>query len=191
MDAGVFVQSKVRLGLWIIVPLLLIAGLQVGVRTYARHAEDRLRESRDLMNVMPEMEVKLASARSVIGRFGVEAEGAVEASELVRRRVTMAGQQSGLVINSLSVEKESQPLAGRPISLAAARAAASLPAGAESVRVSVSGVGPLAAMIRFLDQLQGPESLATIESASVRTMDLVTEPMYAADLVMRYCVVGL
>lgn len=185
MDVGIFMRSKLQLGLWIAVPLVLIALLQIAVSAYTRNTEAVLKESGELLEVMPEMEARLASAQSVIGRFAMLSQGEMESSEVIRKRVADAGQSSRFNINSLSVTRNAAPdtAAG-----ATSKPGAALAVG--TVSASVSGDGGLRALINFLNAVQGGEHLVVIESATVRSSRLVADALYSADFVLKYYVLG-
>jgi hypothetical protein len=141
-----------------------------------------------LMKSMPETDARLKAAREIVRRFAVAPQESTEATEVVRKRIAHAAQECGFVVNSLSVERKDPrvaPGAGSPSS-----AVAAFPAG-DTVLVSVGGEGPLSSLIRFLNQVQGPACLVTVESAAVRTMNMVTEPMYTGDFTLRYYLVTL
>jgi hypothetical protein len=188
MDIGSFYGSKGKLAAWIATPLVLILILQLGVRTYAGSTERRLRESREMMRTMPQIERRVAESREMIARFAVGSDGGADATEVIRRRVTQAGHLCGFLINSLSVEREGATGAdaGRPTPVDPLQVA-----GLPSVIVGIRGGGSLPSLIRFLNSVQGAETLVVVNSAEIRSTALVSEPVYEADLVLRYYLVDL
>lgn len=173
MDAGLFLRSKLRLGLWIGVPLALVILLLSSVSTYTRRIESLRKETTSLTGILPEMEARLGSAQALISRFALPSKGGTDVSEIVRRRVTEAAGASRFSIDSLSVTRSAPDASAARI-----------------VTASVAGGGGLEELISFLNQAQGGEHLVVVESAVVRASPLIADTMYSADLVLSYYVLG-
>jgi hypothetical protein len=185
MDLGVFTRSRLRFGAWIATPIVLIAGLAVSLRGYAGYVDQAFGQRRDVMRLLPQMESRLRAAQAVASRFAVAVHSGSDPADVVQTRLSRMAQQSGFVVNSLVVQRGDarQSPAGKARPGAAAKA--------PYLTVTVSGEATLAGVIRFLSEVQHPDALVVVESASVKTIGLVTEPLYSGDFVFRHYVLTM
>ena len=203
MDLGLFKRSRTAFWLWIAVPIVTVAVVFSALEVHVRRVEEDLAYRRSTMKALPEIEKRVRDAGEMVRRFSAAPEGKADAPEWVRRRINRFAEQSGLTINSLSIES------GQAVIPAASSAAASKPAavrdrgpaGASPVAadglkvpyldVAVGGDGKLFSIVRFLADVQSPESLIAVKSASLRMARGGSDPAYGGEFVLRCYLVSM
>jgi hypothetical protein len=162
MDVGVFTRSRATLAAWVAGPVLLISALHYTLHVYSRYVDEALERRNTFVKLLPQMAARLQVAHDILDGFGTEAVGESQALDFLGGRVNGAARRHGFMINSLRIEKLAE------------RAADDTPV----YQVQVSGEGVLLAVIKFLNEFQGPQSLVNVEAAEIRTARFDAPPVY-------------
>jgi hypothetical protein len=155
MDAGRFEQSRRRFWVWMATPVVLIALAGFTSRLYLQHTRRVLAERLALLAAAGPLEERLRSLDALLKNVVAESGRGAETADETTRRINQAATQSGFVIRSLNVEKET----------AAAE-------GFAAQRIAVQGQGSLAATIRWLAELQRPGLLLRVETIKLTALSL-------------------
>jgi len=195
MDLGLFRRTRVQFAAWLAGPIVVIAASYYALHAYCEHVERTLTDRRTLTEVVPEMQIQLKAAKETLRHFETTPASRNDATELVRARISRHAQEAGLVINSLSVMQPDELFAKKPELARNRKAGAAKPAGIEDrtpfLAVSVTGEGTLPAVLRFMDQAMGPQSLVVPETAVLETTHNEAEPQYTAEFLLRCYLVSL
>jgi hypothetical protein len=180
VDLGLFARRRVEFWAWVFGPAALIVALQCFLEVYARQTASRLEERKALVQVVPQMQARQNAARDLLRRFAGQPAAKKEPVEDLRRKLNQSAQQSGFVINQLSVEKGEGKSGGN-----SAAPVQGQTTKAQTLTVKLSGEGTLTTLIRFLDALERPENLTVMALSSIREMRGGEEPVYQADFSFR------
>ena len=98
MDLGRFMRSRLQLGLWLGVPVLLILAATIPSLLVLHNAREGLRKRQVLMEATPALEVRLRKASDLLTRVTPPAAQIGSATETATRRLDQAAQLSGLTL---------------------------------------------------------------------------------------------
>lgn len=170
MDPGIFLRSRVTVAAWIATPLLLIVIAHHGTRLYCQAVEVRLVQDRAMMEILPDLMNGQHRARAALDRFSSGSNEPVAIDDL-GLLVKEASDNSSFQLESDQVSEEAQNPDTKD----------------GSWSVQVAGKGTLLSMMRFLETLQQPKHLVTVETASVRLLTgLGHEQTYRGRFVLYY-----
>lgn len=170
MDPASFLRSRTVLAVWVAVPLILILCVYQGTNLYCRRVEVHLAQDRAMMEILPDLMTGLNRARETLGKFAI-GDSAPAGSENVDLFLSEAPANHGFQLGSVQVSEN------------AARKGDQSP----YTSVNLEGRGTLLSMMRFLEILQQPNYLVTVESANVRLLaEGQEEPLYAGQFVLHY-----
>lgn len=172
MDLGVFRRNRMIFLAWILCPLLLITAVHVATVVYRGRAGQAMEDRKQALALVPGLQQRLRVADETLDGFVVEMKEGQGAAEYVGDLVSRAAQESGFVVNALTVD--SDRVRERPSGVA--------------VDVTIKGESPYRAVLRFVNELQRPEHLVTLRDASFSATRVVPELQYSATLTCRFYV---
>jgi hypothetical protein len=180
MDLGLFRRSKTAFWAWVILPGALVAVVLYVVHVYCSYVDEVLQRRLAFDKLLPDLTHRVAMARDVMAGCSLMPKGESLAAEALSAKLNDAAQRCGFVINSVRVDKV-EPEGKTKLSLLKkpAKTVTALPA----LQVTVQGEGLLAAIVKLVAEVQGPQTLVTVESAKVRAKRLIPEPMYEGEFV--------
>lgn len=170
MDSGIFLRSRATVAGWIAGPLLLMCLVHQGTRLHCQAIEDRLEHERAMMEIIPDLLTGLHRARASRNRFAVNTDRPASTAN-VGAFLTESSDHHGFQLESVQIAEQPE----KP--------------GKEAPRLSVQveGRGTLPAMMRFLETLQQPSFLVSVESANVQLVaSPAADPSYQGRFVLHY-----
>ena len=182
MDLGQFRRSRTAFWGWIVMPLVLVAVVYYLLHVYCTSVETGLQRRRAVLGILPDLQRRVTLASDVVRGFAMVGGG--QAADMLSSQINDTARRFGFIINSLRIDKvEPKPAAGKKN-----KPAAALPprtSRASQFTIDIAGEGDLLALIRFLGQLQRPQSLMRAEKATLRLSRLQAEPVYDVELTLR------
>jgi hypothetical protein len=166
MDVGVFLRSKTRLRMWILVPPAVLFLLVGGGAWYCSRADRTLRWQGAFLESVPELRVMLQNALSMTSNSYLTARSTSEARENLNALFNDVARQSGFTINSLGIEES-----------AGAR---------KELRATVKGEGTLDLILRFIEAAERPANLVTLDAATMTVMQPRANPSFQVQMMFLY-----
>lgn len=166
MDVGVFLRSRTRLKLWLLLPPVALALLVGGGAWYCIRADRDIRWKGQFLESAPELRVMLHNALSVSSNAYRTAWSTGEAREKLNSLFNDVARQSGFTINSLGIEEGTGARKG--------------------LRATVKGDGTLDLVLRFIEAAEKPANLVTLESATMSAMRPMANPPYQVEMTFLY-----
>jgi len=170
MDLGVFKRSRVDFLAWILCPVLLIAALHFGTRSYCKHVNASVAWRRAFVDEMPDLDKRLSAAKASVDRFVEATQAHAESLETLSERLSALADGCGFSINEVAVNEW--------------EGATSVDAGI--VEVELEGEGRWLDIAQFMDLVQGPEGLVTIEMGRLRLVQQGRQARYKCELKLRF-----
>ena len=167
MDLGRFMRSRLQLGLWLGVPVLLILAATIPSLLVLHNAREGLRKRQVLMEATPALEVRLRKASDLLTRVTPPAAQIGSATETATRRLDQAAQLSGLTLRSVNVEDQ----AGEAT-------------GFKTLRFTATVQGSLRSVVKWLDEVQKPGLLFSVYSSSLQALAQPPDETFAGDVVL-------
>lgn len=166
MDLGVFVRSKTGLQLWLLAPVAVLALAAGGGAIYLRSGEKDILWRQDFLDTAPQLRAVLNNGLAIINNTYAVARNGGEARERLSATLNDTARRSGFTINTLSIDEV---------------------AGAQKgLRAIVKGDGLLPGVMKFVDAVERPESLITVESFTLSSARPMANPIYTTDITFRY-----
>lgn len=153
MDLGRFMSGRLRLGLWLGVPVLLMLAVTLPTYIMLDSAKKELRLHQDLQEMLPDLESRSRKADQLLTSVTAPIKDSVQATDDVTRRINDAAANSSLVVRSLKVD-DTLGQAGT----------------FRTVRITTQLQGSLRDLVRWLDQVQKPGLLISVRSAYVNAL---------------------
>ncbi len=150
MDLGLFRRKKTMFWLWIVLPLVAIAGIHYSVSTYCRHLAEEVQTRRALALRLPDLDSALSLSKLEIGKFSQISGTAAEVQASINTRISAVSAECGLIVNSLRITSESTK------------------DSLQRLEVSMDGEGQLLAVMKFMNKLQRPELLISLVNTKLR-----------------------
>lgn len=172
MDVGIFTRGRFIFWCWILLPALLVGGAQCAVYLYGRLTAEALENRRTSMAVVPELKRKVAAVDLLMKRLAPGRSGEMPTIEVLSTRVNDCAQRFGFSLNLLVFHPPK------------VESGDTLPA----VKVEVEGEGALVPLLSWLDEMQRPEHLLILDTASVRLVQAAPAPVYGVKLLFRFYV---
>jgi hypothetical protein len=167
MDLGRFERSRRQFWLWITVPILLILLATVPSLVYRSHVRQDLRERENVLAGIPATERAAEEIDALVKAVTPSAVRLVETTEAATRRLDQAAKSSGLTVRSLKVSEETVDTDGF-----------------KSVRMNVQIQGSLPSVVQWLDALQKPGMLITVQGATLNALSLPPSDEFAGDVAL-------
>lgn len=167
MKHGKVKTGHLEVAICIALPLVVILAIFLFGFFYIRSHERRLAQRTVLLNLVPDLEKKMGSAKRALKPFIAPGVGKDMAADL-SLCVSDAAQKQGFAIRSSNVEKQIEPGAGAWV----------------DYKLTLSGEGPLTALIATLDYLGQPQRRFHATQLNIRSTQLVPETMCSADLIL-------
>lgn len=171
MDLGVFRRKKETFWAWIVLPILSVVVAYHALNVYCRFVEQRLHQRQAILGILDDVEQRMNVAKDVVCGFAMIGDGGTVAAEDINSRITDLARRHDFTINALQVkDPEKAPKAG-----------------AHALLVSVKGEGNILALLQFLNELQNPQRLTVVDSASMylRTQGDGGSAVYETELTVR------
>lgn len=153
MDLGRFERSRAQFWLWIGVPLALLAVAGLPSVLYLRHAERALSERQVLQAAVPRLQEQVLKADDLLERVTPSEARMSEARDAASRRLDDAARRAGLTVRSVKVEEnieEEESL--------------------RTARITMQVQGSLPALVQWLDDVQKPGLLISVEEAGIHAL---------------------
>ena len=167
MDLGRFMRSRLQLGLWLGVPVLLMLMATIPSLLVLRNAREGLRHRQMLMEATPALEVRLRKASDLLMRVTPPAAQIGPATETATRRLDQAALLTGLTLRSVKVEDQSGDVSGF-----------------KTLRFTASVQGSLRAVVKWMDEVQKPGLLFSVQSTSLQALAQPPDETFAGDVVL-------
>ena len=151
----------------LLVPVIVAAGVRIGVRSYCAKMDRTLVAQAATLSRAVEMELALQQARTAIRSLPKSATGDLTGTEEFGRWLREAGKQQHLVLQNLTFNKDP---AANPLT----------PALTASFRVEQS----FPRILLLLHRLQDFQRLILYDSISLRSVNQLAPPVYLADVTL-------
>lgn len=167
MDLGRFMSSRLRLGLWLGLPVVLMLAVTVPTYLMLSAAKKELRLHQEMQELLPDLESRCRKADQLWKMVTAPLRDSVMATDEVTRRINEAVANSSLVVRSVKVDDT----VGQ--------------AGAfRTVRITTQIQGSLRDLVQWLDRVQKPGLLISVQSASISAMAAPPDKTVNAEFVM-------
>lgn len=166
MDLGVFVRSKAGFQLWLFLPAAAVVTTAVAGAMYLRHRERDLRWREQFLLAAPQMRAVLNRGLALLDKTYATARSGDEARERLNTLLNNEANASGFTINTLTIQE-----------VAGSRGA---------LRASLRGDARMAGIMKFIDAVERPETLIAVELFSIAAPQPTVNPVYNADITLRY-----
>jgi len=125
---------------------------------------EMLQEQGAMAALLPDMAQSLETADTAIDGFPAIRATAADARSALTTRISELSQQHNFLANNVRIKslKESGPI--------------------QRLEVTIEGEGRLLSIMKFVNDLQTPESLMSLVRASVRVNSFFPVPVYSCDL---------
>jgi len=169
MDVGRFKRSKSIFLAWLVAPLVLIGavhglGLLLSQAVYSKSANMASQEA-----LLPRMEEKYEEACRALDAFAAPGERDLGSADSLNALFQEAGAACGLLVDSVAIEPPKRGGAEAPAS-----------------EITMSGIGPVESIIRYLDYFQGHANLFVVRDTTIRITEFQPEIVYACAFVFQY-----
>ena len=151
MDLGLFRRSRAEFYTWLIAPIVVTLAMYYGFDAYYRHTENGVERRQAFLEAMPALRRAVAAARGTVQDLAAPVSDADTYAKALGLHVTRKANETGFLVNSLSVDRLGPELAGTDAML----------------RVKIKGEGTMQALARFLSEVEGPGDLVEYERADV------------------------
>jgi len=169
MDLGRFHRSRMTLGLWLGVPVLLVAMTLLPSSIYLRRVQKDLSERQRLQADVPVVEKRLRDISGLLKAVTPEAGRVMEATDETTRRLEAAAKKAGLSLRSLKVgEGEEQT-----------------DADFHFLTIHIQLDGSLRSVVQWLDELQRPGILLEVRSATLTAVSLPPDQTVSGEVKIR------
>lgn len=167
MDLGRFMSSRLRLGLWLGLPVVLMLAVTVPSHFMLASAQKELRLYQGLQEVMPDLEMRTRKAEQLLKSVTPPLRDAVLATDEVTRRINESVANSSLMVRSVKVDDQ----VGQ--------------AGAfRTVLISTQLQGSLRDLVQWLDRVQKPGLLISVQSAHINALAAPPDETVSGEFVM-------
>jgi len=159
MDLGIFRRKKAIFWAWIVLPALCVVVAYNALNVHCTFVEDELHRREAVLSILSDVEQRMSVAKDVVCGFAVMGNGHTTAAEDISSRITELARRHRFMINSLRVkdasptDKEASP----------------------ALYIELSGVGDILSLMQFLNELQSPQHLTVIDSASLQLQRRVAD----------------
>lgn len=167
MDLGRFARSRIQTGLWIGIPLILILLATVPSVLVLREARRGLNLRQALLDEMPVMEARARKTEQLLNSVTPLSGQAAFATEEATRRIDAAAKNSGLSIRSLKVTEGSLQTDGF-----------------QTIQMTAQVQGSLRAVAYWLDEVQKPGLLISVQSGGVQALGAPPEEAFAGEITL-------
>lgn len=173
MDLGMFRRSRTAFTGWIILPLVLVCVAFYLVHVYCSAVEQGLKRRRDFLDVLPDMQRRLTVSEDIVNGFALTGQGNGEAIDVLGAQVHSMARRHDFVINSLRIDKLADQSTEEILVL----------------EIAIKGEGVLLELIRFLNDLQRPQTLALLEECRLQVSKVSADPVYDVEMTLRcHCI---
>lgn len=164
MDLGLFRRRRSVFWLWVICPLVAAAGIHYAVFFYCRHMAEMLQEQGAMAALLPDMVDSLETADDAVNSFPAIRATAADARSALTTRISELSLQHDFLANNVRIKSltESGPI--------------------QKLEVTIEGEGRLVSIMKFVNDLQTPESLMSLVRAHIRISAFFPVPVYSCDL---------
>jgi len=171
MDLGIFIRRKATFWAWIVLPALTVVVVFNSLNVTCTHVEYELHRRKAVLGILNDVEQRMSVAKDIVCGFAVAGNGRTTAAEDISSRISELGHRHQFMINSLRVKDASEINQGSSAAL----------------HVELEGEGDILSMMQFLNELQSPQHLTIIDSASMRMQRGAdkTEAIYRTELEIR------
>ena len=169
MDLGLFRRGKLAVWAWVILPALLTAVVLCALEVVCNYVEQNVAQQGTLARIWPALDRRLTVAADVIAGFAVLPSGEADMMEALGSRLNAAAQRHNFAIDSLRIDKDESAAKdkGRVLIMA------------------VRGEGPLDAVMKFVGEVQAPQSLVAVASAKLKAQQLTPHLLYEGEFVFK------
>jgi hypothetical protein len=164
MDLGLFKRRRSIVWLLIVCPLMAAAGIHYTVFLYSQHTAKALQERRAMATLLPDLVDALALSESFLESFPALHATAAGARSALTTRVSELSAKHNFTANRVRIN--SLTTSG-PV---------------HQLEVSIEGEGSLLSIMKFVNELQAPESLSSLLSFTIRITAFSPVPVYNCEL---------
>jgi hypothetical protein len=164
MDLGLFRRRRIGFWLWIVCPLLAAASIHFSVFLYCQRMAGMLQEQKAMAALLPDMAGALDNANSIVDEFPAIRATAAEARSALTTRISELSLQHNFLANNVRIKSLT---AAGPV---------------QKLEVSIEGEGQMLAIMKFVNDLQTPESLMALVRANIRVNAFFPTPVYNWEL---------
>ena len=167
MDLGRFMSSRLRLGLWLGLPVALMLVVTVPSHFMLVSAQKELRLCRDLQEIVPDMEMRTRKAEQLLKSVTPPLWDSVLATDEVTRRINESVANSSLVVRSVKVDDQ----VGQAGTF-------------RTVRITTQLQGSLRDLVQWMDRVQKPGLLISVQSAHINALAAPPDETVSGEFVM-------
>lgn len=167
MDLGRFMSSRLRLGLWLGLPVVLMLVVTVPTQLMLGAAQQELRVHQQLRDLLPDLESRTVKADRLLKSITPLLRDTVLATDEVTRRINESVENSSLVVRSVKVDDT----VGQ--------------AGVfRTVRITTQLQGSLRDVVQWLDRVQKPGLLISVRSTHINSLAAPPDESVSAEFVL-------
>lgn len=164
MDLGLFRRRRSVFWLWVICPLVAAGGIHFSVYLYCGRMAEMLQEQGAMAALVPDMADSLETADTAISSFPAIRATAADARSALTTRISELSLEHDFLANNVRIKSltESGPV--------------------QKLEVTIEGEGRLLSIMKFVNDLQTPESLMSLVRSSIRINAFFPVPVYSCEL---------
>ncbi len=169
MDLGIFVSSRKKLALWLVLPVFVLVIIYLSSSFYFNSAYNDLKEKESFIELMPLMEQKLQKAKEVL--LGYKANK--QEDELLgglNSKINKFAKKSDFNLDSLSIQKVNSSHSPEFLVFQA----------------SIKGKGSFYNVFEFLENSRKENELFFFKIVNINIIDLSAQPVYSAEFELLY-----
>ena len=167
MDLGYFVSSRLRFWLWISIPAALATVVTALSMVWLHQERQGLIERQALLADLPLIEVQVRKIEVLLKSATPAADRIAQTTDAVARRLDQAAKKAGLTVRSVKVG-ESGGVAEEFVTL----------------RISVQIQGSLRSVVQWLDEVQKPGFMLSVNQANLTALSLPPDDTFAGDVAL-------
>lgn len=167
MDLGRFERSRFQFWTWILLPVVLMIAVTLPSYLYRLHVRRQLDEYQRLLAAVPATERVVRDVESLLKSVTPASTRVAEATEGATRRLDEAAKAAGLTLRALKVGED-----------------VTTDGGFTSVRLGVQIQGGLPAVVQWMDDVQKPGMLISVQAATLNALSLPPTDSYSGDITL-------
>jgi len=167
MDLSRFMRTRLRLGVWLSLPLVLILGATIPSWMMKAVAERGLRQRQALLDAIPEQEVQARRAETLLESVTPASPQLASARDAVSRRLQDAAVDTALTIRSVKMED-----------------ALGQDGDFRTLRITAQIQGSLREVVQWLDRVQKPGLLLSVQTAQFSALGQPPDETFSAEIVL-------
>lgn len=121
MDVGKFKSNRVKLTLWIMIPLFLMTGLGLSCYGLRLQSEWKLNRTKVVANILPQLGVSKQQALDLVNEFQGDKSDVVRSEDEFISFLQNAADKANFMVDSLKVDRKESAAGNMPLLVASVR----------------------------------------------------------------------